>query len=189
NCIPSTTSSSVSKDFASSTVITPSLPTFFIASARNLPISTSPLAEIADLSDLFLGGHVLRVLLQIRDQARSMLRLESIRFLPAPTAFEPSFTIAWARIVAVVVPSPAKSDDFDATSRTICARILEFVFEFDLFGNGNAILGHARCAERLVQHDIAPFGATLLAYAASRMSRPKRSMRIIASVFSLFVAT
>ena len=31
---------------ASSTVITPSLPTFFIASARNLPISTSPLVEI-----------------------------------------------------------------------------------------------------------------------------------------------
>ena len=31
---------------ASSTVITPSLPTFFIASARNLPISTSPFVEI-----------------------------------------------------------------------------------------------------------------------------------------------
>src|SRR5207244_10054538 len=44
--MPSTTSSSVSKDFASSTVITPSLPTFFIASARNLPTSTSPLAAI-----------------------------------------------------------------------------------------------------------------------------------------------
>ncbi len=28
-----------------------------------------------------------------------------------------------ARTVAVVVPSPAKSDDFDATSRTICAPI------------------------------------------------------------------
>ena len=44
--MPSTTSSSVSSDFASSTVITPSLPTFFMASARNLPISWSPLAEI-----------------------------------------------------------------------------------------------------------------------------------------------
>jgi hypothetical protein len=31
---------------ASSTVITPSLPTFFIASAMNLPISESPFAEI-----------------------------------------------------------------------------------------------------------------------------------------------
>src|SRR5437762_1601023 len=44
--MPSTTSSSVSKDFASSTVMTPSLPTFFIASARNCPISASPSAEI-----------------------------------------------------------------------------------------------------------------------------------------------
>jgi hypothetical protein len=31
---------------ASSTVITPSLPTFFIASAISLPIALSPLAEI-----------------------------------------------------------------------------------------------------------------------------------------------
>src|SRR6516225_8999175 len=46
NCIPSTTSSSVSSDFASSTVITPSLPTFFMASAIKWPISASPLAEI-----------------------------------------------------------------------------------------------------------------------------------------------
>src|SRR5437867_2961989 len=44
--MPSTTSSSVSRDFASSTVITPSLPTFFMASASNLPISASPLAEM-----------------------------------------------------------------------------------------------------------------------------------------------
>src|SRR5271169_3286251 len=52
-----------------------------------------------------------------------MPRLRSIGFMPAATAFEPSFTIACARTVAVVVPSPAKSDDFDATSRTICAPI------------------------------------------------------------------
>src|SRR5437016_13643076 len=44
--MPSTTSSSVSSDFASSTVITPSLPTFFMASARKRPISASPLAEM-----------------------------------------------------------------------------------------------------------------------------------------------
>jgi hypothetical protein len=35
--------SSVSSDFASSTVITPSLPTFCIAFARKSPISRSPL--------------------------------------------------------------------------------------------------------------------------------------------------
>src|SRR4029079_522457 len=53
--------------------------------------------------------------------ARSTPRLRSIGFMPAATAFEPSLTMAWARTVAVVVPSPAKSDDFEATSRTIWA--------------------------------------------------------------------
>src|SRR5450755_4218485 len=44
--MPSTTSSSVAMPLASSTVMTPSLPTFCIASAIILPISVSPLAEI-----------------------------------------------------------------------------------------------------------------------------------------------
>ena len=44
--MPSTTSSSVSSLFASSTVMTPSLPTFFIASASIRPISASPFAEM-----------------------------------------------------------------------------------------------------------------------------------------------
>src|ERR671919_210217 len=44
--MPSTTSSSVSRLFASSTVMTPSLPTFCIAWAIISPISRSPLAEI-----------------------------------------------------------------------------------------------------------------------------------------------
>ena len=44
--MPSTTSSVVSIALASSTVITPSLPTFSMASAMSLPIVASPLAEI-----------------------------------------------------------------------------------------------------------------------------------------------
>ena len=42
-------------------------------------------------------------------------------FSPAATAFDPSFTIACAKTVAVVVPSPATSLALDATSLTICA--------------------------------------------------------------------
>src|SRR5918994_887827 len=48
-------------------------------------------------------------------------RLRSIGFSPAATALAPSRTIAWASTVAVVVPSPATSLVFEATSRTICA--------------------------------------------------------------------
>ena len=46
NCIPSTTSTYVSVPFASSTVITPSVPTFSIAFAIKVPISSSLFAEI-----------------------------------------------------------------------------------------------------------------------------------------------
>ena len=53
----------------------------------------------------------------------SIPRFKSIGFAPAATFFNPSFTIACARTVAVVVPSPAKSLVLEATSLTICAPI------------------------------------------------------------------
>src|SRR5215469_14291830 len=125
NCMPSTTSSSVSRLFASSTVITPSLPTFFIASARNLPISLSPFAEMVPtwaISSFEVTFFELALRCSTTDStARSMPRLRSIGFMPAATDLAPSLTIAAASTVAVVVPSPAKSDDFEATSRTIWA--------------------------------------------------------------------
>src|SRR5882757_3586847 len=123
--MPSTTSSSVSSDLASSTVMTPSLPTFFIASARNLPISASPLAEMVPTWEISSFEVTFLELawrsFTIASTARSTPRLRSIGFMPAATALAPSFTIAWASTVAVVVPSPAKSEVFEATSRTIWA--------------------------------------------------------------------
>ena len=53
--------------------------------------------------------------------AFSMPRFSAIGFAPAATFFTPSRKIAWASTVAVVVPSPATSEVFDATSRTIWA--------------------------------------------------------------------
>ncbi len=50
-----------------------------------------------------------------------MPRLRSIGFIPAATCFMPSWTMAWASTVAVVVPSPATSAVFEATCLTICA--------------------------------------------------------------------
>src|SRR5690606_38097023 len=38
------------------------------------------------------------------------------------------------------------------------AHVLELVFEFDLLGDANAVLGGARCAERLLDDDVAAFG-------------------------------
>ena len=55
--------------------------------------------------------------------ARSMPRLRAIGLAPAATLRSPSRTIAWARTVAVVVPSPATSSVFFATSLTSSAPI------------------------------------------------------------------
>ncbi len=120
--MPSTTSSSLSRDLASSTVITPSLPTFSIALASISPISRSPLAEIVPiwaisaLVEIFFDCFSMSATTAVT--ALSMPRFKSIGLRPEATAFMPSRTIACARTVAVVVPSPAPSAVLDATSRT-----------------------------------------------------------------------
>src|SRR3569833_3090525 len=55
------------------------------------------------------------------DTAVSIPRFKSFGFMPAATDFMPSRRMAWASTVAVVVPSPAMSDVWEATSFTICA--------------------------------------------------------------------
>src|SRR5215472_2569973 len=87
-----------------------------------------------------------------------MPRFRSIGFMPAAAALAPSRTIAWARTVAVVVPSPAASLVFDATSRThLGAHIFEFVGELDFLGDGDAVLADARRAVGFVEDDVAAF--------------------------------
>ena len=82
----------------SSTVITPSLPTFSMASARILPISGSLFAEIVATwvisslpltarLDFFTASTAMAV-------ALSIPRLISIGVIPAETALRPSRTIA-----------------------------------------------------------------------------------------------
>ena len=134
NCIPSTISTVVSVPFASSTVITPSLPTFSNAAVISSPIASSLFADIAATCLIFseefpTSTDCLSKLFTIALTALSIPLLRSIGFAPAATFFSPSFTIAWAKIVAVVVPSPAKSLVFEATSFTICA---------PMFSNGSS---------------------------------------------------
>src|SRR5216683_2323251 len=123
--MPSTTSSWVSNPRASSTVITPSLPTFSIASAIISPIVESLLAEIVPTCaislrslvglDRFLSSPV------IASTARLIPRFSDIGSWPAATILIPSVKIWRASTVAVVVPSPATSEVLEATSFTICA--------------------------------------------------------------------
>ena len=117
--MPSVNSSSRPKVWPSSTVMTPSLPTLAKASAMVLPMMASLLAEIEATAATFLASIGVASsprALTTASTACSMPRLRSIGLAPAATLRRPSFTMAWASTVAVVVPSPATSLVLVATS-------------------------------------------------------------------------
>src|ERR1700681_1884453 len=146
--MPSTTSSSVARLLASSTVMTPSLPTRCIALAIISPISRSPLAEIEPTCAIsaFVETFLERFTTSSMTAAtaRSMPRFRSIGFIPAATALTPSRTIAGLG---------------GALLDHLRAHVLELVDEIDLLRHRHAVLGDARRAVRLVEHDVAPLGA------------------------------
>ena len=108
----------------SSTVMTPSLPTFFIASAMMLPMGLSLLALMVATCATASPETSLEIFLMVSvtdSTAFSMPRLSAMGLAPADTAFTPSRKMHCANTVAVVVPSPATSEVLLATSRTSCA--------------------------------------------------------------------
>src|ERR1700758_1549806 len=187
--MPSTTSSSVSSDLASSTVMTPSLPTFFMASARNLPISASPLAEmvptwaISSFEVTFFEFFSRSA--TTCSTARSIPRFRSIGFMPAATDLAPSRTIAATSTVAVVVPSPAASADFDATSRTIWAPMFSNLSSSSIsLATVTPSLVMRGAPNDLSRTTLRPFGPSVTLTALLRMSTPRR-MRSRASTPNL----
>ena len=183
--MPSTTSSSVSRLFASSTVMTPSLPTFCIASAIISPISRSPLAEIvptwaiSSLVETFFERFLMSS--TTASTAMSMPRFRSIGFMPAATALTPSRTIAWASTVAVVVPSPAWSLVLVATSRTICAPMFSNLSESSIsLATVTPSLVMRGAPNDLSSTTLRPLGPSVTLTALARMSTP-RSIRSRAS--------
>ena len=113
----------------SSTVMTPSLPTFSMASAISLPISGSAaemdaVAAISSSVSISLAEDSSCSVTEAT--AFSMPRLRDSGSAPAATLRRPSFTRAWASTVAVVVPSPATSSVFLATSFTSSAPIFSY---------------------------------------------------------------
>src|SRR4029434_1700334 len=123
--MPSTTSRVVSIALASSTVMTPSLPTFSMASAMRSPIVLSLFeAMVATWAISFLSLVGLDRCFSSSttvSTACSMPRLSAMGLAPAVTFFRPARKMAWASTVAVVVPSPAMSEVLAATSFSICA--------------------------------------------------------------------
>src|SRR5499426_447158 len=183
--MPSTISTSVSSALASSTVMTPSLPTFCMAWAIILPMVLSPLAEMvptwATSADepTFLARFSMS--LTTAATAMSTPRLRSIGFMPAATDLAPSLTMAWARTVAVVVPSPAWSLVFWATSRTIWAPMFSNLSSSSIsLATVTPSLVMRGAPKLLSSTTLRPLGPSVTRTALARISTP-RSMRSRAS--------
>src|SRR4051794_3750948 len=124
--MPSVSSSSSLKVLLSSTVMTPSLPTLSMASAISSPMvgSAAEIEAVAAICSLVSTSlAVFSSCWETASTAFSIPRLSAIGFAPAATLRRPSRTSAWASTVAVVVPSPAMSSVFLATSLTSSAPI------------------------------------------------------------------
>ena len=146
----------------------------------NRPTSVSPFAEIvptwAISSFDFTAFERLPMSATAASTARSMPRFRSIGFIPAATDFRPSRTIAWARTVAVVVPSPASSDVRDATSRTICAPMFSNLSESSIsFATDTPSLVIRGAPNDFSNNTLRPFGPRVTRTAFARMSTPRRT--------------
>src|SRR5436309_2001263 len=177
--MPSTTSSWVSRPFASSTVITPSFPTLLIASAMISPMVGSLLAEMVPTwaisfcslvgleSDLSSSTSFVTAL--------SMPRLSVIGSWPATTILRPSVKIARASTVAVVVPSPATSEVFDATSFTIWAPMFSNLSSSSTsFATVTPSLVTFGAPKDFSSTTLRPRGPSVTVTASARMFTPRR---------------
>src|SRR5450759_3079069 len=181
--MPSVSSSSKPKVLLSSTVMTPSLPTLSIASAIMPPMALSP-AEIeaveAICSLVSTSLEALDRSSQTASTAASMPFFRPIGLAPAATLRRPSRTSAWARMVAVVVPSPATSLVFFATSLTSSAPIFSYgsssSISLAMLTPSLVMVGAPHFFSRTT---LRPFGPRVTLTASARMfiprSRPRRA--------------
>ena len=162
--MPSTTSSSVSAVLASSTVMTPSLPTFCIALAIILPIDGIAVGrDGADLGDFVGGLHLLGALLDVLDDGVDSHVDAALEVHRVHAGGDGLGAFAHDGLGqhgrgggAVAGDVVGLRGDF---AHHLGAHVLELVREFDFLGDRDAVLGDARGAERLLDHDVAALGA------------------------------
>ena len=148
--------------FDSSTVMTPSLPTFFIASAMVLPMVSSPLAEMVPTCAIMspeTGFENFFTSSTTTSTAFSMPRFSAIGFAPAATLFTPSRKIALRQNGrgggAVAGDVGGLGGHF---AHHLRAHVLERILQLDFLGHGHAVLGDGRPAELLLEHHVAALG-------------------------------
>src|SRR6266436_2353637 len=117
-----------------------------------------------------------------------MPRCRDIGFAPAATFFTPSRKIACARTVAVVVPSPAVSLVFTATSRTIWAPMFSYLsFSSISLATVTPSLVIVGLPNFLSMTTLRPFGPSVAFTAAAMMLTPLSSaLRASSSNLSCF---
>ena len=163
----------------SSMVMTPSEVTFSIASAMRRPTSGSP-AEMVPTRAMSLESLTFWLCALMVSTALAtalvMPRRMSIGFAPAVTFFMPSVTIACARTVAVVVPSPAASLVLVATSRTSCAPMFSnSSFSSISFAMVTPSLVMMGAPNFLLSTTLRPLGPRVILTVSARVSIPAHS--------------
>jgi hypothetical protein len=162
--MPSVNSSSSAEGLDSSTLMTPSLPTFSIASAMTSPISRSSRAEMvatramSSLPEISLD----RLLLISRRPLDGLLdaALERHR---VGAGGDVAQALADDRLGEHGGGGGAVAGDVVGLGGDLAhelgALVLEDVLELDLTGDGHAVVGDRRRAELLVEHDVAALRA------------------------------
>src|SRR5260370_7416454 len=147
----------------SSTVITPSLPTFGIAAAMMSPMVLSLLAEIMPTCAMIspaAGFESFFTSSIAASTAFSMPRFRAIGLAPAATAFTPSRKIDRARIVAVVVPSPAHVGGLGSDlAHHLGAHVFERILRLDFLRHRHTVLGDGWTPVLLFENYVAALGA------------------------------
>ena len=160
--------------------MTPSLPTFSMASAIRFPMVLSLLAAtVATWAISFLSLVALDIFFKSATTAStacSMPRLRPIGLAPAVTFFRPSRKIAWASTVAVVVPSPAASEVLEATSLIIWAPMFSVgSFSWTSLATVTPSLVMVGLPYFLSITTFRPFGPSVAFTASARMFTPRKS--------------
>ena len=162
--MPSTTSSEVDIDLASSTVMTPSLPTFSIASAIRSPIVGSLFAEIVPTWAIsFLPAVGLLMALELRDDDLDGLLDAALHVHRVGAGRDVLGALAEDRLGqdrrrrrAVAGDVARLAGDF---ADHLGAHVLISVLQLDLLGHRHAVLRDRGGAELLVDDDVPALGA------------------------------
>ena len=162
--MPSTHSTSVFRLLPSSTVITPSLPTFSMASANRSPISVSLLlATVPTWAISFLLLIEIDIFCSFSVMSATAFSMPCFICSGIDAGHDGLETFVEDRLGQHRGRGRAVAGDVAGLRGDFAdhagAHVLVDVFQVDLLGHGDAVLGHGRRAEALLQNYVAALGA------------------------------